>query len=284
MGDLLSLVAELQEEVERIRSIRESEKETGWWNQALPSLIQKQEQPPEKKQDQRDPVSSPCQAEGSSLKERSEQKQVRAQGGRQTPSLPTSPYSQVPLYNRFEGLDVEGQSMDDVDDGPPTPEVLPRSERPTPCITTNSMRKKRRVIVVGDSLLRGTEGPICRTEPPLREVCYLPGAWVKDIARKPPSLVRPSDYYLLLLFHVGGDEAATHSPRAIKRDCRALGWLVRESGAQVIFSSTLPFQLWAATLEETDGPSLLIHGSMAGVIATMLGFSIMGWPTWHQAC
>ena len=46
-------------------------------------------------------------------------------------SLPTSP-SQVPLYNRYEALDVEGQSIDDVDDGPSTPEVLPRSERPTP--------------------------------------------------------------------------------------------------------------------------------------------------------
>lgn len=48
VDDLLSLVAELQQEVERLRSIRVSEKETGWWNQALPSMRQKQEQPPEK--------------------------------------------------------------------------------------------------------------------------------------------------------------------------------------------------------------------------------------------
>ncbi|KAK4831411.1 hypothetical protein QYF61_017542 [Mycteria americana] len=54
----------------------------------------------------------------------------------------TSPLT-VPLYNRYEALDVEGQSMDDVDDGPSTPEVLPGSERPTPCITTTSIRKKR---------------------------------------------------------------------------------------------------------------------------------------------
>jgi len=31
-----------------------------------------------------------------------------------------------------------------------------------------------------------------------------------------------------------------HSPRTIKRHFRALGWLVRESGTQVIFSSLLP--------------------------------------------
>ena len=86
----------------------------------------------------------------------------------------------MPLYNGYASLDVEDQSMDDVNDGLSTPEVLPRSERPTPHITTTSTRKKRWVIVVGGSLLRGTEGPICRTDPPLREVYYLPGARVKD--------------------------------------------------------------------------------------------------------
>jgi len=63
---------------------------------------------------------------------------------------------------------------------------------------------------------------------------------VRDITRKLPSLVQPSDYYPLLLFHVEGDEVAVRSPRVIKRDFRALGQLVRESGAQVIFSALLP--------------------------------------------
>ncbi|GAB0188521.1 pyruvate dehydrogenase protein X component, mitochondrial [Grus japonensis] len=131
VDDLLSLVAELQEELERLRSVRGAEKEIDWWSHALPSLRQKQGQPPAKNQDQGDPVSFPCQDEGSSLKERSEWRQVHTQGGRQTSSLPTLP-SQVPLYNRYEALDVEGQSMDDVDDGPSTPEVLPKSEDPPP--------------------------------------------------------------------------------------------------------------------------------------------------------
>jgi len=118
---------------------------------------------------------------------------------------------------------VEGQSMDDVDYGPSRPDVWPRSGKPAPCTMTTSTRKKRWVIVVGDSLLRGTECPVCQPEPPFREVCCLPGAWVKDITRKLPSSIQPSDYYPLLLFHVGGDAAATCSPRAIKRDFRALG-------------------------------------------------------------
>jgi len=64
---------------------------------------------------------------------------------------------------------------------------------------------------------------------------------VRDITRKLPSLVQSVDYYPLLFFHVDEDEVAVRSPRVIKRDFRALGWLVRESGAQVIFSSLLPF-------------------------------------------
>ena len=44
------------------------------------------------------------------------------------------------------------------------------------------------------------------------------------------------------------------------------------------------FQLQAVIQEETDGPGLLIHGSVAGAIATILVFLIMGWSTWHQAC
>ena len=74
----------------------------------------------------------------------------------------------------------------------------------------------------------------------LYDIGCLRGAQVKDNTRKLPSLVWPLDYYPLLLFRVGGKEAAMCSPRAIKRDFRTLGWLVMESGAQVIFSPLLP--------------------------------------------
>ena len=107
-------------------------------------------------------------------------------------------------------------------------------------VTTASTKKKKRVIVIGDSLLRGREGPICRPDPSPREVCCLPGARVRDVAKKLPGLVWPSDYYPLLVMQVGGDEIAERSPNAIKRDFRALGQPVEGSGAQVVFSSIPP--------------------------------------------
>lgn len=49
--------------------------------------------------------------------------------------------------------------------------------------------------------------------------------------------MQPSDYYPLLVFQVGSDEIITRNVRAMKRDFRALGRLVKGSGAQVVFAS-----------------------------------------------
>jgi len=68
----------------------------------------------------------------------------------------------------------------------------------------------------GNSLLRGTEGPICQPDPSHWEVCCLPGARVTDITRKLPGLMWSYDYYPLLLIQVGRDKITERSPKAIK--------------------------------------------------------------------
>ena len=59
------------------------------------------------------------------------------------------------------------------------PPSVTKVRRSAPRLKTASSKKERRVIVVGDSLLRGTEGPIYQPDPTRREVCCLPGAWVR---------------------------------------------------------------------------------------------------------
>lgn len=81
----------------------------------------------------------------------------------------------------------------------------PSSESPRACCSPahhriSSTRKKRRVIVLDDSLPRGTEGPICRPDPSHREVWCLPGTQVSDAKRKVSNLVQPSDHYYYLQF------------------------------------------------------------------------------------
>lgn len=61
-------------------------------------------------------------------------------------------------------------------------------------------RKKRWIIVSGDSLRKGAEAPIFRVDPLLWNACCLPGAWVNDWKRKLPAPVQPSGYHPLLIF------------------------------------------------------------------------------------
>uniref|UniRef100_A0A8C8E8K1 SGNH hydrolase-type esterase domain-containing protein n=1 Tax=Otus sunia TaxID=257818 RepID=A0A8C8E8K1_9STRI len=238
LDDLLSLVAELKEEVERLRSIRECEREIDWWSSTLtPTNQQELIEAPGKVCD---PSPSRDQAERGDLRDEGVWKQVPAQGGKKTLSRPPSP-SMVPLHNRFGALELlnedteeESESNNEEAQGPPRPSHSRKG------IKTSSKRNPRRVIVVGDSMLRGAEGPICRPDPHHREVCCLPGARVKDITRRLPSLVKPKDYYPLLVFQVGSDDVTRRSIKSMKRDFKALGKMIKGSGAQVVFSSIPP--------------------------------------------
>ena len=119
-------------------------------------------------------------------------------------------------------LELEGLGDVDVGESPSVQERLPKAGQSAPRSATVSVRKKRRAVVIGDSLLRVTEDPICCLDPSRREVCCLPGARVRGIARNITRLVKPSDYYPLLSFHIGNEEIGKRSPRVIRRDFRGL--------------------------------------------------------------
>ncbi|RMC00455.1 hypothetical protein DUI87_23065 [Hirundo rustica rustica] len=221
VNDLLSLVAELREEVERLRSIRDSDREIDWWSSALTSLR-------EAHQESEDPYASHSQAIEGHLVDEGEWERVPARGGsNNNPSCPPSP-SQVPLQNRYEALDLESQT-DNLEENY-LPSETSNYDSSKKRIITSNIKKKRRVIVVGDSLLRGTEGPICRPDPSHREVCCLPGAQVRNITERLPRLVRPSDYYPLLILQAGSDQIEKRGVKAIRREFRALGQEVDRTG------------------------------------------------------
>lgn len=91
-------------------------------------------------------------------------------------------------------------------------------------------------VIIADSLLRGTEDPICCSDLSCKEVCCLSGAHVRDVARNITRLVKFSDFYPLLVFHSGNEEIGKRSSQANKRDFRALGKLLKGLGVQVVFS------------------------------------------------
>ncbi|XP_042671795.1 uncharacterized protein LOC122158835 [Centrocercus urophasianus] len=187
-----------------------------------------------------------------SLREDEEWQLVSSQRRRQPPSSRPTSVPLIPLCNRYETLKPEGVVTDDnVGALPPS---LPKVRRSAPRLKTASSKKERRVVVVGDSLLRGTEGPICRPDPTRREVCCLPAARVRDISRKLPSLIRPSDYYPLLIVQAGSDEIPVRSQRIIKNDFRRLGKLVDGAGIQVVFPV---FPRWQGQALRRPGKAIL---------------------------
>ena len=91
-------------------------------------------------------------------------------------------------------------------------------------------KKKRRVVVVGDSLLRGIEAQVCREDPWTRQVCCLPGAQIRDVTEGLPKLIKPTDTYPFLLIHVGTNDVAKWSYEEIKLDFEALGRKLKKLG------------------------------------------------------
>lgn len=170
--ELLCLVTELQEEMRGLRSIEESKR----CYHTLPSL--KQTPLADRTHDTEDSLSSLCLAEHSDFRDTGEWQQVPAQRSRHMSSV-TAPLAQVPSHNWYKALQVELNNKED--HGSSSLEVLLRLSWSTPCIKTASIKKGRWVIVIGGSLLKGTEGSISRPDPVLREVCCHPGAWVKDV-------------------------------------------------------------------------------------------------------
>ncbi|RMC01167.1 hypothetical protein DUI87_22258 [Hirundo rustica rustica] len=230
----LSLVARLREKVESLRRIKESEREIDWWCSTLPSLR-------ETHQDSEDSFASHSQGIEGHLVDEGEWKLVPAWGGStKNSSRPPSP-SQVPVQNRYEALDLERQT-DDLDDLEVNylPSEPPSYDSSVRWISTSNIKKKRRVVVVGDFLLRGTEVPIFHPDPSHWEVCCLPGAWVQNITERLPGQSEPSDDYPLLILQAGSDEIEKRNVKAIKRDFQALGQVVDKTGAQVVFCS-VPF-------------------------------------------
>ena len=104
VGALLSLVVELKEEVEKLRSIWSCEKGTGWWSCALPSLQEgcRGDAP----QVVGGHLPSHSQVVRGDIKDSNRWKQVPVRGNKRTAPQPVPP-SQVPLHNRYEAPELD---------------------------------------------------------------------------------------------------------------------------------------------------------------------------------
>lgn len=91
------------------------------------------------------------------------------------------------------------------------------------------------------------------------EVRYLSGVHFRHVPKRLPGCVQSPDYYLPLLFHMDTIDTAKSSLKSIKKDYRALGVVLRDPGAQVVFSTNIPvkwkrFERAIEPGESTNGP------------------------------
>lgn len=98
------------------------------------------------------------------------------------------------------------------------------------------------MVLVSDSLLLGTEAPMCHQDFESQEACCLPGACIWDIAERLSVFICPSDHYPFLLDHTGITNTACNDTEQIRGDYKALGRRIKGPGAQEVFSSILPVE------------------------------------------
>ncbi|KAM4031921.1 uncharacterized protein ACNLHF_019306 [Anomaloglossus baeobatrachus] len=100
-------------------------------------------------------------------------------------------------------------------------------------------RNKRRVVVVGDSLLRGTEAAVYRPDLSTREISCLPGAKISDVTNRILNLLSSKDDHPFLQIHVGTSDTAKNDLPIICKDFENLGKKVKELDVQVLINQIL---------------------------------------------
>ncbi|KAF7252001.1 Adhesion G protein-coupled receptor A3 [Varanus komodoensis] len=115
---------------------------------------------------------------------------------------------------------TEGQpAPEEMEDIPCSTEQEAKAQPSSGNDTKACRNKKRREIVVGDSLLHGMETQVCQNDPWTRQACCLPGEQISDITERLPRLIQPTDMYPFPLTHVGTNDTAKQS---LKKSQQAL--------------------------------------------------------------
>uniref|UniRef100_A0A8D2LVC6 SGNH hydrolase-type esterase domain-containing protein n=1 Tax=Varanus komodoensis TaxID=61221 RepID=A0A8D2LVC6_VARKO len=142
---------------------------------------------------------------------------------------------------------------------------------------TRTGKVRRRALVVGDSLLRGTEPAVCCPNLETRGVCCLSGARIRHVKDRVERPVRSRGHQPLLVIHVGTNDVARQGVVGTTRDFEALGKKLRELKAQVAFSLILPVRGFGPGRDRraskgNDWLRVWCQRSPSGSSTTALGF------------
>ncbi|XP_059499497.1 uncharacterized protein LOC132207556 [Stegostoma tigrinum] len=153
-------------------------------------------------------------------------------GDRQT--VQRSPVG-IPLSNKYTILDTAGG-----DDLPEESHSSQFSGTEPDTVTKKGRGQNRKVLVVGDSIVRGIDRRFCGQDRDSRKVCCLPGARVRDVSDRVYKVLKGEGEQPEIVLHIGTNDIARNRFEDIKSDFRELGWKLQSRTNRVVFSGLLP--------------------------------------------
>ena len=100
--------------------------------------------------------------------------------------------------------------------------------------------KKRRTLVIGDSIVRGSDRRFCGRQKDTRMVVCLPGARVRDVSDRVQDILEWEGDQPEVVVHVGTNNIGRNSEEVLKREYRELGRKLRSRTTKVVISGLLP--------------------------------------------
>ncbi|XP_072405191.1 uncharacterized protein [Chiloscyllium punctatum] len=124
---------------------------------------------------------------------------------------------EVPVRNKLKLLEtVESDDTTSSQGGHVCPsKVAAEAERKS--------RTSHRAVVIGDSIVRGTDRGFCGSRRDLRMVCCFPGARVKDIADRVQDILKDEGEEPEVVVHVGTNDVGKKRRNILQRDFAELG-------------------------------------------------------------
>ena len=105
--------------------------------------------------------------------------------------------------------------------------------------------ESRRAIVIGDSIVRGTDRRFCGSERDSRMVCCLPGARVRDVSDRVFRSLKGDGEQSQVVVHIGTNYIGKRRDGDLKQEFRELGWKLRGKGWDC---RAFGFDLWVLTV------------------------------------
>ena len=107
-------------------------------------------------------------------------------------------------------------------------------------VAQKGKEKKRRAVVIGDSIVRGSDRRFCGRSQETRMVVCLPGARVWDVSERVQDILKWEGEEPEVVVHIGTNDIGRKREEVLKGEFRELGGELRRRTAKVTISGLLP--------------------------------------------